>query len=107
MKKLFCVGVIAMNLVACASDRAITSPHPDGACDKKLDYNINFNRFDEVAQQIAHGTGCFIETNTSVTGAIKPNPVQGNFTPREAVKLAIQGTSLKIAKQAPNLIKVE
>lgn len=106
MKNIFCFGLIALSLSACAGIGHSSKVNLNGACDKKFDYDINFNRFDETAQQIAHATGCFIETDTSITGSVKPNSVKGHFSPREAVVLAVKGTSLKIVKQEDNLIEV-
>ncbi|EKE86910.1 hypothetical protein [Idiomarina xiamenensis] len=91
---------------------AACSPPPDaipdlgGQCDNAQHYDINFTRFDETAQQIAHGTGCFIEADLSELGAIKPNPVKGKLRVREAVRMAIKDTPLKIIDEKPDRIKV-
>ncbi|WP_251976735.1 hypothetical protein [Salinicola avicenniae] len=72
-----------------------------------MNYDISFDRFDETAQQIAHATGCFIQTDISKTGGVKPNAVEGKFTPRQAVEQAISGTRLQITDQTPDIITVE
>lgn len=106
MKKLIVLSLIALSLSACVESKNIHKVKYNGKCDKKLNYDIDFDRFDETAQQIAHATGCGIETDLSVTGSVIPNPVKGNLTPREAVTIAIKGTNLKISKQENDLIEV-
>ncbi|MBP2857458.1 hypothetical protein J8657_07575 [Dickeya oryzae] len=80
---------------------------PDGKCDKVGTYHLYFNRFDETAQQLAHATGCVVITDTSKTGAIQPHPVVGTLTIRQAVQMAITGTTLRITHQDGNSITVE
>lgn len=82
-------------------------PNLHGKCDVVQTYDIDFQRFDEAAQQIAHATGCFIQSNLGRTGAIKPQPVQGRYSPRQAIAKAIEGTGLKIITQQPDVITVE
>lgn len=81
-------------------------PDLSGACDKVAQYDIDFVRFDETAQQLAHATGCFIETDLSNTAAVAVNPIKGRMSIRAALLVAIQNTPLKIVKQEPNLISV-
>ncbi|UPT54593.1 hypothetical protein FGI00_03000 [Dickeya zeae] len=80
---------------------------PYGKCDKVGTYHLYFNRFDETAQQLAHATGCVVITDTSKTGAIQPHPVVGTLTIRQAVQMAITGTTLRITHQDGNSITVE
>ena len=76
-------------------------------CDRPRDYDIAFERFDETAQQIAHGTGCFIEVrDMDLVGALPSRPVRGRMSPREAVEVAIAGTPLFIAESTPNRLAV-
>ncbi|MBO8135482.1 hypothetical protein IM678_16705 [Dickeya fangzhongdai] len=82
-------------------------PVPYGQCDKVGTYDIRFDRFDETAQQIAHATGCGIITDTSKTGAVRPHPVIGTMTIRQAVQTAIAGTRLRITHQDGESITVE
>ncbi|WKV49556.1 hypothetical protein [Dickeya fangzhongdai] len=82
-------------------------PEPYNQCDKIGTYNIRFDRFDETAQQIAHATGCGIITDTSKTGAVRPHPVIGTMTIRQAVQTAITGTRLRITHQDGESITVE
>ena len=81
-------------------------PDLSGACDKVAQYDIDFVRFDETAQQLAHATGCFVETDLSETAAVAVNPVRGRMSIRQALAMAIANTPLKIVKQEPNLISV-
>lgn len=90
-----------------AETTAATVPNLGGKCDEEQTYDIAFDRFDETAQQIAHASGCFIKTDLSKTGAIKPHPVKGKMTIREAVAMAIKGTSLTIADNQPDEITVK
>ncbi|MGM3159347.1 hypothetical protein [Dickeya undicola] len=82
-------------------------PVPYGKCDKIGTYDLRFERFDETAQQIAHATGCGIITDTSKTGAVRPHPVIGTMTIRQAVQTAIVGTRLRITHQDGESITVE
>ncbi|MEI7186554.1 hypothetical protein [Dickeya dianthicola] len=81
-------------------------PAPYGKCDKVGSYDIRFDRFDETAQQIAHATGCGIITDNS-TAAVRPHPVVGTMTIRQAVQMAIVGTRLRITHQDRESITVE
>ncbi|MBP2835518.1 MULTISPECIES: hypothetical protein [Dickeya] len=80
---------------------------PYGKCDNVGTYHLYFDRFDETAQQLAHATGCVVITDTSKTGAIQPHPVVGTLTIRQAVQMAITGTTLRITHQDGNSITVE
>lgn len=86
------------------SDRDV--PDLSGACDRIAQYDFALPRFDETAQQLAHATGCFIETDLSETAAIGVHPVKGKMSIRQALATAIKDTPLKIVKQQPNLISV-
>lgn len=78
-----------------------------GACDKNEQYDLDFQRFDEVAQQLAHASGCFIKVdNLSELGGIKPNPVKGEMSIRQAVRTAIEGTGLQVISEDENTIKI-
>lgn len=78
-----------------------------GKCDAPRDYEAPAQRFDERAQDLAHATGCFIETDMSETGAVQVPAVKGTFTIREAIAKSIVGARLKIARNEPDLIAVE
>ncbi|KHE01681.1 hypothetical protein C7434_2014 [Pantoea sp. PNA 14-12] len=94
--------------LTCTSCSQSSSGHiPAGKCDAEATYNLHLSRFDETAQQLAHGTGCFIQTDLSRTGAVQVNPVEGTMTLREALGQAIKGTPLKIVAQTPDVITVE
>lgn len=94
-------------LTACAGVRQPNVPNLGGNCDKPLTYDIGFARFDETAQQIAHATGCVVILDVSEAGAVRPNPVRGTMSPREALAKAIKGTGLKIVSQGPDSITVK
>lgn len=81
-------------------------PNLSGACDRVAQYDLSSPRFDEVAQQLTHATGCFIRTDLSLTAAITVNPVKGRMSIRKALAIAIKNTPLKVVKQEPNLISV-
>ncbi|MEN0616224.1 STN domain-containing protein [Klebsiella indica] len=70
------------------------------------DYDIHFYRFDETAQALAHGTGCFIRTDLSRTASVRVNPVKGRMTIREALHEAIAGTALKVTEQQADSMTV-
>lgn len=82
---------------------------PEGKCDTVADYDISFisfSRFDETAQQLAHGTGCFIRTDLSRTAPVRVNPVKGRMTIRDALRTALAGTGLKVTEQQADSITV-
>ncbi|AIA69638.1 putative lipoprotein [Pectobacterium atrosepticum SCRI1043] len=106
--KILLITVAGLLLAGCAQTGTEKyAKNLGGKCDVPQYYDIDFSRFDETAQQIAHATGCGITTDTSLTGAIKPHPVKGYLTRREAVFMAIQGTSLKVTKQEADTVSVE
>ena len=106
--KLPGIFVITALLAGCASGtRLVSVPDLGGRCDVPQHYAIDFGRWDETAQQIAHATGCFIVMKPERIGSVRPNPVEGVFTPREAVALAIKGTGLRITQQKPDSITVK
>lgn len=84
-----------------------TATSAPGKCDAPRDYEAPAQRFDERAQDLAHATGCFIETDTSETGAVQVPAVKGTFTIREAIAKSTEGTRLKVARNEPDLIAVE
>ncbi|WP_084398866.1 hypothetical protein [Henriciella aquimarina] len=102
----------ASALVACSTETAATQPAsaPDlgGQCDKMLTYDIDFDRLDTAAQQIAHGTGCFIEIeNLESAGSREPTSIKGEMSPRQAITTAIKGTGLSISRHEPDRIVIE
>lgn len=99
------VGLAIFLSLACHSPHR--EPAAAGKCDVINDYDIAAGRFDETAQQLAHATGCFIETDLGNTGGIGVRPVQGRMTIRQALERSIQGTSLTIIGNEPNKISVK
>ncbi len=65
-----------------------------------------FSRFDETAQQLAQGTGCFIRIDLSRTAPVRGNPVKGRMTIRDALCTALAGAGLKVTEQQANSITV-
>lgn len=104
---LKCLGVLMLASAATSCSQSSYGHIPAGKCDVKGTYNVNLPRFDETAQQLAHASGCFIETDLSQTGAVHVNPVQGTMTLREAIAQTIKGTPLKIVAQKPDSITIE
>lgn len=80
---------------------------PEGKCDTIANYDIHYSRFDETAQQLAHGTGCFIRTDFSKTAPVRVNPVKGRMTIREALRTALAGTALKVTEQQADSMTVK
>lgn len=88
-EKILSTGMVLL-IISCGA-----SPHvhvPEGKCDTIADYDISFSRFDETAQQLAHGTGCFIRADLNRTAAVRVNPVRGRMTIRDALRTALART---------------
>ncbi|SBS29683.1 hypothetical protein MSP8887_01134 [Marinomonas spartinae] len=80
------------------------------SCNDVYDYHLSnqdFSRFDEMAQQLAHASGCFIRTNLAKTGAVKVHSVEGKMSILAAIKTAIAGTQLKVVHHTPKTITIE
>lgn len=101
--KILSVGTVFL-IISCSSSPNVQVPQ--GKCDAIANYDIHFSRFDETAQQLAHGTGCFISTDLSRTAAVRVNPVKGRMTIREALDTAIAGTGLKVTERQADSITV-
>ncbi|MFM2479811.1 STN domain-containing protein [Celerinatantimonas sp. YJH-8] len=106
MKLYALIALIPVALVGCSSNPPAQQTLTK-SCDTMAHYDIHFDRFDEVAQQVSHATGCFIETDLSQTGSVKPNPVVGSMSIRQAIKTAIQGTDLMIVSEDNHVIRVK
>ena len=101
--KILSTGMVFL-IISCSASPDVHVP--EGKRDTVADYDISFSRFDETAQQLAHGTGCFISTNLSRTAPVRVNPVKGRMTIREALHIAIAGTGLKVTEQQADSITV-
>jgi hypothetical protein len=77
-----------------------------GQCDKQVTYNLPAQRFDETARAIAHATGCFIRYTDKSLVNIPVQPVRGRLTRRQALRVAMRGTPLRIVRETPNLMEV-
>lgn len=71
-----------------------------------LRITISVFRFDETAQQLAQGTGCFIRIDLSRTAPVRGNPVKGRMTIRDALCTALAGAGLKVTEQQADSITV-
>lgn len=78
-----------------------------GKCDIQTTYNLPAQRFDETAQAIAHATGCFIRYTDKKLMSVPVQPVRGRLTRRQALRVALRGTSLRIVRETPNLMEVK
>ena len=77
-----------------------------GKCDVQVVYNLPAQRFDETARAIAHATGCFIRYPDKSLVNVPVQPVRGRLTRRQALRVALRGTSLRIVRETPNLMEV-
>ena len=77
-----------------------------GQCDKEVVYNLPAQRFDETARAIAHATGCYIRYTDKKLVNVPVQPVRGRLTRRQALRVALRGTSLRIVRETPNLMEV-
>ncbi len=77
-----------------------------GQCDKQVTYNLPAQRFDETARAIAHATGCFIRYTDKSLVNVPVQAVRGQLTRRQALRVALRGTSLRIVRETPNLMEV-
>jgi hypothetical protein len=78
-----------------------------GQCDKQVTYNLPAQRFDETARAIAHATGCFIRYTDKSLVNVPVQAVRGRLTRRQALRVALRGTSLRIVRETPNLMEVK
>lgn len=78
-----------------------------GKCDMQVVYNLPAQRFDETARAIAHATGCFIRYTDKKLMNVPVQPVRGRLTRRQALRVALSGTSLRIVRETPNLMEVK
>lgn len=107
MKILSIVALASLTLLTACASSSGPDQSEQGACDQRANYNIQFQRFDETAQQLAHATGCFIHADLKHDGDVKVNPVQGHLSIREALEMAIQDTRLHVVAQSADSITVE
>ena len=77
-----------------------------GQCDKEVTYNLPAQRFDETARAIAHATGCYIRYPNKALVNIPVQAVRGRLTRRQALRVALRGTSLRIVRETPDLMEV-
>lgn len=115
-----CLVVVAHVLVAAspAISGPAGAPHPTqttpaaarielGKCDVQATYNLPAQRFDETARAIARTTGCYIRYTDKKLMNLPVQPVRGRLTRRQALRVALRGTSLRIVRETPNLMEVK
>jgi len=98
-----------------ADNNVATSPPPPTliehrSCNDVYEYHLSnqdFSRFDEMAQQLANATGCFIRTDLAKTGDVKVHSVEGKMSILEAIRTAIAGSRLKVVHHTLKTITVE
>ncbi|MGI4759541.1 MAG: hypothetical protein ACRYF0_02455 [Janthinobacterium lividum] len=78
-----------------------------GKCDVQVVYNLPAQRFDETARAIARATGCYIRYTDKKLMNLPVQPVRGRLTRRQALRVALRGTSLRIVRETPNLMEVK
>ncbi|MDJ0367221.1 STN domain-containing protein [Hymenobacter sp. H14-R3] len=104
--------VLAAPSAASASAQHPAQPRPVkariqlGRCDKQVTYNLPAQRFDETARAIAHATGCFIRYTDQSLVNVPVQAVRGRLTRRQALRVALRGTSLRVVRETPNLMEV-
>ena len=77
-----------------------------GRCDMQVLYNLPAQRFDETARAIAHATGCYIRYTDKSLVNVPVQPVRGRLTRRQALRVALRGSALRIVRETPNLMEV-
>jgi hypothetical protein len=77
-----------------------------GQCDQHVVYNLPAQRFDETARAIARATGCFIRYPDRTLVNVPVQPVRGRLTRRQALRVALRGTALRIVRETPDLMEV-
>lgn len=113
-RALLCFLVLAHGLATAPRARAQRpAPAPPararivlGQCDKQAVYNLPAQRFDQTARAIARATGCFIRYPDRALVNVPVQAVRGRLTRRQALRVALRGTALRIVRETPNLMEV-
>jgi hypothetical protein len=102
-----------MRLLATSSQAFAQQPAPVakvriqlGRCDQQVVYNLPAQRFDQTARAIARATGCFIRYPDKSLVNVPVLPVRGRLTRRQALRVALRGSALRIVRETPNLMEV-
>jgi hypothetical protein len=77
-----------------------------GRCDQSVVYNLPAQRFDETATAIARATGCYIRYPDRSLMNVPVKAVRGRLTRRQALRVALLDTELRIVRETPNLMEV-
>lgn len=91
-------------LVGCQSDSSIASSPEISPCNRLGDVELPAQRFDETAQALAHGSGCFIKTDLADTGSIQVAGVSGRLSIAAALSRALAPTRLQVTQNGDTLI---
>ncbi|MFM2486861.1 hypothetical protein [Celerinatantimonas yamalensis] len=100
------VGLMTLILTGCARHHELASANLADHCLVIGDYQLHFSRMDETLQQIAHGSGCFIELKNPKVWPLKAHPVIGRLSVMQAVQQAIQDQPLLLTHPKPDLLKL-
>jgi hypothetical protein len=111
--RLIACLVVLMRLLATSSQAFAQQPAPVakvriqlGRCDQQVVYNLPAQRFDQTARAIARATGCFIRYPDKSLVNVPVLPVRGRLTRRQALRVALRGSALRIVRETPNLMEV-
>lgn len=103
---IFAVSLIAaLVLPGCGVHKRAQIVSHQG-CNRLQSYDLNLPRVDEMLQQLAHATGCFIEMDDPALGKLKAHPVSGEMTIREAVELALSEQPVKVTQESEGVLRV-
>jgi hypothetical protein len=109
----FITFLVAVYALVASSQVLAQQPAPSakvriqlGRCDQRVVYNLPAQRFDQTARAIARATGCFIRCPDKSLGNVPVQPVRGRLTRRQALRVALRGTALRIVRETPNLMEV-
>ncbi|TDN39776.1 hypothetical protein E4631_09125 [Hymenobacter sp. UV11] len=89
-----------------AQQRPIKARIQLGRCDQQVVYNLPAQRFDKTAYAIAHATGCYIRNPDRSLMNVPVQAVRGRLTRRQALRVALRGTALRIVRETPDLMEV-
>ncbi|MBJ6142218.1 hypothetical protein [Hymenobacter sp. BT559] len=106
-----CLAVVVYVLASSLAHAQSTTPPVKariqlGRCDQQVVYNLPAQRFDQTAQAIARATGCFIRYPDKSLVNVPVQPVRGRLTRRQALRVALRGSALRIVRETPNLMEV-
>lgn len=104
LRVIYCLAILGQHP---AAPRPAKARIALGRCDQQVTYNLPAQRFDETAQAIAHATGCFIRYTDKSLVNVPAQPVRGRLTRRQALRVALRGTPIRIVRETPDLMEVQ